>query len=83
MNQILPPVERHATPDQDRPSILSAEFRSALTEALAAMDAQIERMPDATELEHGVPLFLSQLSTTFNEQGTGGTDDSIRASRAA
>jgi len=38
---------------------------------------------DATELEHGVPLFLSQLSTTLNEQGTGGTDDSIRASRAA
>ncbi len=38
---------------------------------------------DATELEHGVPLFLSQLSATLDEQGTGGTDDSTRATRAA
>ena len=36
-----------------------------------------------TELEHGVPLFLSQLSDTLEEQGPGGTEDSTRASRAA
>jgi hypothetical protein len=38
---------------------------------------------DPTELEHGVPLFLSQLSTTLEEQGLGGTDDSARASHSA
>jgi hypothetical protein len=36
-----------------------------------------------TELEHGVPLFLSQLSDTLEDQGPGGTEDSTRASRAA
>ncbi len=34
----------------------------------------------AIELEHGVPLFLSQLSATLEEQGSGGTNDSTRAS---
>ena len=38
---------------------------------------------DATELEHGVPLFLSQLSATLEEQGLGGMDHSTRASHAA
>jgi hypothetical protein len=36
--------------------------------------------PNATELEHGVPLFLAQLSATLEEQGSGGTNDSTRAS---
>jgi hypothetical protein len=35
------------------------------------------------ELEHGVPLFLTQLSATLEEQGVGGTDHSARASHAA
>jgi hypothetical protein len=38
---------------------------------------------DPTELEHGVPLFLSQLSATLQDQGPGGTDGSMRASHAA
>jgi hypothetical protein len=38
---------------------------------------------DQTELEHGVPLFLSQLSDTLADQGQGGMDSSTRASRAA
>jgi hypothetical protein len=38
---------------------------------------------DATELEHGVPLFLSQLSATLEEQGLGGVDHSTRASHAS
>jgi hypothetical protein len=36
--------------------------------------------PDATELEQGVPLFLSQLSATLADQGLGETDDPTRAS---
>jgi hypothetical protein len=36
-----------------------------------------------TELEHGVPLFLSQLSATLEDQGLGGTDHSARASDSA
>jgi hypothetical protein len=36
-----------------------------------------------TELEHGVPLFLSQLSDTLEDQGTGGTERSTRASHDA
>jgi hypothetical protein len=38
---------------------------------------------DATELDQGVPLFLSQLSATLEDQGLGGTEDSARASHAA
>jgi hypothetical protein len=38
---------------------------------------------DPAELEHGVPLFLSQLSDTLVDQGPGGMDDSTRATRAA
>ena len=38
---------------------------------------------DPTELEHGVPLFLSQLSDTLEEQGLGGTGHAARASHAA
>jgi hypothetical protein len=38
---------------------------------------------DPTELEHGVPLFLSQLSTALEDQGLGGTNDSVRVSHSA
>src|SRR5580693_2376175 len=38
---------------------------------------------DTAELEHGVPLFLSQLSATLEEQGPGGMEHSTRASHAA
>jgi hypothetical protein len=38
---------------------------------------------DATELEHGVPLFLSQLSATLEDQGPGGIEHPARASRSA
>ena len=38
---------------------------------------------DPAELEHGVPLFLSQLSDTLADQGGGGTDHSTRATRTA
>jgi hypothetical protein len=38
---------------------------------------------DPTELEHGVPLFLSQLSDTLENQGPGGTDKSTRATDTA
>jgi hypothetical protein len=38
---------------------------------------------DPAELEHGVPLFLSQLSATLADQGSGGTDHSSRASKAS
>ena len=38
---------------------------------------------DPTELEHGVPLFLSQLSATLQKQGPDGTNGSTRASHAA
>jgi hypothetical protein len=38
---------------------------------------------DPTELEHGVPLFLSQLSATLQKQGPDGTNGSARASHAA
>ena len=38
---------------------------------------------DPSELEHGVPLFLSQLSTALADQGTGGTEDSLGASHSA
>ena len=38
---------------------------------------------DPTELEHGVPLFLSQLSATLQNQGPGGTEDSARASHTS
>jgi hypothetical protein len=38
---------------------------------------------DAAELEHGVPLFLSQLTAALEEQGLGGTEESTRVSHAA
>jgi hypothetical protein len=38
---------------------------------------------DSADLEHGVPLFLSQLSATLEEQGLGGTEHSSRASQVA
>jgi hypothetical protein len=38
---------------------------------------------DTRELEHDVPRFLSQLSATLEEQGTGGIEQSTRASHAA
>jgi hypothetical protein len=38
---------------------------------------------DPAELEHGVPLFLSQLSDTLQIQGPGGTEESARASHAS
>jgi hypothetical protein len=38
---------------------------------------------DTTELENGVPLFLSQLSAALGDQGLGGTGHSARASHAA
>jgi hypothetical protein len=38
---------------------------------------------DPTELEHGVPLFLSQLSATLAAQGLGGTGHSARVSLAS
>jgi hypothetical protein len=38
---------------------------------------------DPAELEHGVPLFLSQLSDTLADLGGGGTDHSTRATRTA
>jgi hypothetical protein len=38
---------------------------------------------DPAELEHGVPIFLSQLSDTLEDQGLGGTEHSTRASHAA
>jgi len=37
----------------------------------------------AAELEHGVPLFLSQLTAALEEQGLGGTEESTRVSHAA
>jgi hypothetical protein len=37
---------------------------------------------DATELEEGVPLFLSQLSVTLEEQGMGGVDHPTGPSQA-
>jgi hypothetical protein len=36
--------------------------------------------PDAAELEQGVPLFLSQVSATLEDQGLGETDDPTRTS---
>src|SRR5580704_9434625 len=38
---------------------------------------------DPAELEHAVPLFLSQLSDTLQSQGPGGTEESARASHAS
>jgi hypothetical protein len=37
---------------------------------------------DPSEVEHGVLLFLSQLSAALVEQGTGDTDDSVRVCQA-
>ena len=38
---------------------------------------------DPTELEHGVPLFLSQLSATLEDEGVGGPDHPDRPSHVA
>jgi len=38
---------------------------------------------NADELEHGVPLFLSQLSAALEDESMGTTTDAARASRAA
>jgi hypothetical protein len=39
--------------------------------------------PDMAVLEHGVPLFLSQLSATLEEQGSGGTSGSRASAHPA
>jgi len=51
--------------------------------ARAKVKARSSPSPDVVELEHGVPLFLSQLSATLTAQGLGGVGDSTLASHAA
>ena len=58
--------------------------RTELIKRTRAKVAGRSAPPDnTTELEHGVPLFLSQLSATLEDQGLGGPDHSARASHAA
>jgi hypothetical protein len=60
------------------------EHRTELISRTRAKVASRASPPsDPTELEHGVPLFLSQLSDTLKDQGLGGTDHSSRASHAS
>ena len=49
----------------------------------AKVAAQSSPPSDSAELEHGVPLFLSQLCATLEEQGLGGIEHSTRAGHAA
>jgi hypothetical protein len=51
------------------------------TRAKVASRASPPSSPD--ELEHGVPLFLSQLSATLEDEGLGGTDHPERPSHPA
>ena len=48
--------------------------------ARAKVLARSSPASDVTELEQGVPLFLSQLTATLQEQGSGDTHESTRAS---
>jgi hypothetical protein len=54
-----------------------------ITRTRAKVAARSSPPADSSELEHGVPLFLSQLSAALEAQGLGGTTSSTRASRAA